>query len=97
MSSSHEEQLSGPDQLFIQQEAPRTPKPISPVIIYDVSEVECKLRFEEVLRGFERNFHKSTVCRRRREEDARRVDRLTLNAPQSRVNWIPWASGSSLE
>ena len=69
------EQLSGLDYLFIQQESPRTPMHISPVIIYDVSELDRKLRFKDVLRVFERNLHKSKVFRRKLLDRTHGLDR----------------------
>jgi WS/DGAT/MGAT family acyltransferase len=60
------QQLTGLDYMFVQQEAPRTPMHISPVIIYDVSELDRdKVRFKEVLTVFERNLHKSAIFRRK--------------------------------
>ncbi len=60
------QQLSPLDYMFVQQESNRTPMHISPVIIYDQSEVEGgKLRFKEILTVFERNLHKSPIFRRK--------------------------------
>jgi diacylglycerol O-acyltransferase len=71
------QQLTGLDYMFIQQESPRTPMHISPVVIYDVSEVKrgspadgspadrSPIRFKEILTVFERNLHKSPIFRRK--------------------------------
>ena len=60
------QQLTALDYMFVQQEAPRTPMHISPVMLYDVSELDRdKIRFKEVLTVFERNLHKSAVFRRK--------------------------------
>ncbi|MEP5763699.1 MAG: wax ester/triacylglycerol synthase family O-acyltransferase [Halieaceae bacterium] len=60
------QQLTALDYMFLQQESPRTPMHISPVMIYDASEVDRgRVRFKEVLTVFERSLHKSTVFRRK--------------------------------
>jgi WS/DGAT/MGAT family acyltransferase len=59
------EQLSTLDYVFLQQESPRTPMHICPVMIYDVSELDRKVRFKDVLTVFERNLHSSKVFRRK--------------------------------
>lgn len=60
------QQLTSMDNMFVLQEAQRTPMHISPVIIYDQSEVERgRVRFKEVLTVFERNLHKSKIFRRK--------------------------------
>jgi WS/DGAT/MGAT family acyltransferase len=60
------QQLSELDSNFLQQEGPRTPMHISPVIVYDQSAREGgKVRYEEILTIFERSLHKSAIFRRK--------------------------------
>ncbi|MEZ5571836.1 MAG: wax ester/triacylglycerol synthase family O-acyltransferase [Halioglobus sp.] len=60
------QQLTEMDSNFLQQESPRTPMHISPVIVYDQSEREGgKVRYKEILTVFERNLHKSAIFRRK--------------------------------
>lgn len=60
------QQLTALDNMFVLQEAQRTPMHISPVIIYDQSEVEGgRVRFKDILTVFERNLHKSKIFRRK--------------------------------
>lgn len=60
------EQLTEMDNNFLQQESGRTPMHISPVIVYDQSHrKEGKVHYDEILRVFERNLHKSAIFRRK--------------------------------
>lgn len=59
-------QLTTMDNIFLQQEGNRTPMHISPVIIYDQSELaRGPVRFKEILTVFERNLPKSAIFRRK--------------------------------
>ena len=60
------QQLTEMDNNFLQQESPRTPMHISPIIVYDPSGRDGgKVRFKEILTVFERNLHKSAIFRRK--------------------------------
>jgi diacylglycerol O-acyltransferase len=60
------QQLSEMDCTFLQQESPRTPMHISPVIVYDQSNVKHgPVRYKEILDVFRNNLHKSTLFRRK--------------------------------
>lgn len=60
------QQLSELDCTFLQQESPRTPMHISPVIVYDPSCVKRgPVRYKEILDVFRSNLHKSEIFRRK--------------------------------
>ncbi|MEH6571400.1 MAG: wax ester/triacylglycerol synthase family O-acyltransferase, partial [Halioglobus sp.] len=60
------QQLSEMDCTFLQQESPRTPMHISPVIVYDQSNVKRgPVRYKEILDVFRNSLHKSTLFRRK--------------------------------
>lgn len=71
------EQLSEMDASFVQQESPRTPMHISPVIVYDPTNLKReRVRFKEILEVFRTNLSKSTIFRRKLAGGA-----LGLDAP----------------
>jgi WS/DGAT/MGAT family acyltransferase len=60
------QQLTTMDNIFLQQEGNRTPMHISPIIIYDQSDLaRGTVRFKEILTVFERNLPKSAIFRRK--------------------------------
>lgn len=60
------QKLTEMDSSFLQQETPRTPMHISPILVYDQSaRRDHPVRFKEILTTFERNLHKSAIFRRK--------------------------------
>ncbi|MCP5123727.1 MAG: wax ester/triacylglycerol synthase family O-acyltransferase [Pseudomonadales bacterium] len=60
------QKLTEMDSSFLQQETPRTPMHISPILVYDQSaRRDHPVRFKEILTTFECNLHKSTIFRRK--------------------------------
>jgi WS/DGAT/MGAT family acyltransferase len=60
------QKLTEMDASFLQQETPRTPMHISPILVYDQSgRRDHPVRFKEILTSFERNLHKSAIFRRK--------------------------------